>query len=203
MKKIHYVYLTTNLVNGKQYVGDHTIKSQGKYYLGSGTILKQAIKKYGEENFFKEILKWFTTREKAYKSQQIYIYKFNTLSPNGYNISIKGGYGHNKSKLAKETKEKIRKFQLGRIKSEQHCKNLSKSLTGKISPLKGKKLKPLSIKAKLNISKAQTGVRIGNKNPMFGKSFYDVWIIKYGKETANKKYAEWRQKRINRKPLSF
>jgi group I intron endonuclease len=30
----------------------------------------------------------------------------------------------------------------------------------------------------------------GNKNPMFGRSFYDVWLGKYGKEEADRKMTE-------------
>ena len=48
------IYLTTNLVNNKKYIGVDT--KNNKYYFGSGTIIKQALKKYGKNNFTKEIL---------------------------------------------------------------------------------------------------------------------------------------------------
>ena len=42
---MNFIYLTTNLINGKQYVGSHKgFKCDN--YLGSGKILIHAIKKY-------------------------------------------------------------------------------------------------------------------------------------------------------------
>ena len=38
-----YIYLTTNLINGKIYVGQYT--GNNKNYIGSGKILKLSIKK--------------------------------------------------------------------------------------------------------------------------------------------------------------
>jgi hypothetical protein len=35
----------------------------------------------------------------------------------------------------------------------------------------------------------------GEKNPMYGRSFYDVWVEKYGKEVADLKLKEWKEKR--------
>ena len=32
----------------------------------------------------------------------------------------------------------------------------------------------------------------GDKNPMYGKSFYDVWVDKYGEEGANKKLRDYK-----------
>jgi len=34
----------------------------------------------------------------------------------------------------------------------------------------------------------------GNKNPMFGKTFYECWLSKYGKEIADKKLVEFKKK---------
>ena len=50
-----YVYCTTNLVNGRLYIGKHK-GSVDDQYLGSGRILHRAINKYGRENFVKSIL---------------------------------------------------------------------------------------------------------------------------------------------------
>jgi group I intron endonuclease len=87
------VYLTTNLITGNQYVGDHDINAKEKtFYIGSGIALEDAIKKYGRHNFFKEILEWFPTREKAFNAQEKYIRLYKThVSQGGYNISWKGG----------------------------------------------------------------------------------------------------------------
>jgi group I intron endonuclease len=92
--KEHYVYITTNLITGKQYIGDHTITLNERcHYIGSGKpYLKNAIKKYQRKNFFKEILEWFETRQEAFDAQERYINQFNTLFPNGYNLHPKGGY---------------------------------------------------------------------------------------------------------------
>ena len=52
-----YVYKTTNLINGRIYIGKH----HGGIlpgYLGSGLLLKRAIRKYGRENFRLEVLSY-------------------------------------------------------------------------------------------------------------------------------------------------
>jgi len=95
--KFHYVYLTTNLINGKQYIGDRTTLILPDKYLGSGYNLKKAIKRYGRNNFKKEILQFFSNRELAFKAQEQYIKKYNTLIPNGYNLSVNGGVLENKT----------------------------------------------------------------------------------------------------------
>ena len=48
------IYKTTNLINGKYYIGKQKKFTDG--YFGSGTALKSAVKKYGRLSFKKEIL---------------------------------------------------------------------------------------------------------------------------------------------------
>ena len=61
------VYCTTNLINGKKYIGSH--KDNGDWYLGSGVYLAKAIKKYGRENFVRETL-WEGDESERYKVEQ-------------------------------------------------------------------------------------------------------------------------------------
>lgn len=52
-----YIYKTTNLVNGKIYIGQKkSDRFLGNKYLGSGKILCSAINKYGADNFIVEML---------------------------------------------------------------------------------------------------------------------------------------------------
>ena len=94
--KKHYTYITTNIVNKKQYIGSRTtLKTNinNDIYLGSGLYLLKAVKKYGKHNFTKNILKTYNTQKEAFYDEKIFIKKYNTLTPNGYNISPTGGLG--------------------------------------------------------------------------------------------------------------
>lgn len=51
----YYIYITTNLINDKKYIGKHFGELDDSY-LGSGMLLQRAIEKYGAKNFKKEIL---------------------------------------------------------------------------------------------------------------------------------------------------
>ena len=42
-----YIYETTNLINGKKYIGKRVSKTFDKYYKGSGKLLRKAFTKYG------------------------------------------------------------------------------------------------------------------------------------------------------------
>ncbi len=63
-KKYHYIYKTTNLINGKHYIGKHSTNNLNDGYLGSGTYLRRSVKKHGEQNFEKKILEYCDTYEK-------------------------------------------------------------------------------------------------------------------------------------------
>jgi hypothetical protein len=71
----------------------------------------------------------------------------------------------------------------GRSHSEISKKKISKAHIGKV----------LSTKTKEKISKSTTG----EKNGMYGRSFFDVWVEKYGEEEALLKREKWRQKISN------
>lgn len=87
MKPIGFVYLTTNLVNGKVYVGKHEFNSV-KDYIGSGTAFKNAVKKYGKENFRRKILRLCYTLHELRIWEHVYIVKYKSyVCSIGYNIA--------------------------------------------------------------------------------------------------------------------
>lgn len=91
--KQHYIYLTTNLINGKQYIGQHYGELNDSYY-GSGVVIAKAIQQYGKENFTKEILA-ITTQEEIDELEKFYIAQFNAVeSDNFYNLSEGGQQGN-------------------------------------------------------------------------------------------------------------
>ena len=92
-----FIYITTNLKNGKRYIGKKVfdLKSEWKSYLGSGIALKCAIDKYGKENFKKNIVAIAYSEEELNNVEKQYIAFFNAAeSSDFYNIAS-GGEGYN------------------------------------------------------------------------------------------------------------
>lgn len=90
------VYLRTNLVNGKQYVGQTSnfrVRNNQFNCLKARYANKCIMsdrEKYGIDNFKVEILAIVETREEAWKLEEKYIKEFNTRFPNGYNRAYGG-----------------------------------------------------------------------------------------------------------------
>lgn len=163
-KTFHFVYLTVNLVNGKKYIGDHSTNNLNDGYIGSGRpYFKNALNQYGKENFKCEILEFFDSKEHSFNAQEKYIKQYNTLVPNGYNISPKGGL-RVKGCHSEETKKKISVSNTGKKRSEEVRKQNGNIHRGMIHnketiekikiALKGHKV---SIETKEKISKSHAG----------------------------------------------
>ncbi len=95
------VYLRTNLINGKQYVGQtKNIRTRendwrclkARY---ANKILTEEREKYGVNNFKTDILAECETQEEAWELEQKYIAELGTKYPAGYNQSD-GGEKSNK-----------------------------------------------------------------------------------------------------------
>lgn len=101
-----FIYIITNTVNGKQYVGQ-TVQSINKrfdrhcQYYGSEAenrmAIKLAIHKYGRKNFTIEVLEQCDV-ELLNEREIYYIEKFNTYN-NGYNSTRGGQIGNKPLKL--------------------------------------------------------------------------------------------------------
>lgn len=89
---LYTIYKTTNLVNGKYYIGKHQTLDPNDRYLGSGKALLQAITKYGRSNFSKEVLFIFETEnEMNQKEKELVTAEFIATDSN-YNAGV-GGEG--------------------------------------------------------------------------------------------------------------
>ena len=107
---MYAVYIITNTVNAKQYVGisaDLERRWARHRNANEGQLIHRAIKKYGVEAFvFTHVADCFDV-ETAKTLERAFIVEHNTKMPNGYNMTD-GGDGTLGMKKTEEHKQKIR-----------------------------------------------------------------------------------------------
>jgi len=143
--KMGYIYKITHKESKKSYIGQ-TVKDLEERWrehlkkTSNCRYLSHALKKYGKDAFefklicvcFDEDLNWYETD---------YMKKYNTISPNGYNLREGGKSGRQhqdtKNKISKTLKDKFARLEiipnngcLGKKLTEEHKAKISKGGKG-------------------------------------------------------------------------
>ena len=146
------VYCITNVVNGKQYVGQTTRALEARWYYhvysankGLQYALYRSIRKYGAKAFKVEQIDFAETLAELNEKEAHYILQLKTFIPDGYNMTT-GGEGFLRSEetrkkmseyqqfkppTSEETRRKISIARKGYIASEETHKKLSEAALGK------------------------------------------------------------------------
>lgn len=162
------IYLVTNLINNKSYVGQtvQELKKRWNFHCSSSgcKALNAAIKMHGKDNFLVEALETCLTKDEMNEKERFYIKQLNTIAPNGYNISLGGTDGTFLGRThTQESKDKISKrlIEIGH-KAPVMTPEQRKAASDK---LRGRKNGPPSEETRLKISIKNSGENHG----MFGK----------------------------------
>jgi hypothetical protein len=106
------IYKTTNLIDGKIYVGQTTRKDHSNYY-GSGIWIARALEKYGLSAFEKEIICECFNKKELNEKEIFWIASLSATDHNvGYNIDNGGksnNYNKGKIYINNKTKDKVKK----------------------------------------------------------------------------------------------
>ena len=143
--KYYFIYKTTNLINGKIYVGQHSTNDFDDSYIGCGVYRQNdatenipfhnSVRKYGYKNFRREIIELCKDREQLEKREIFWIKELNvTNNKIGYNIT-KGGLGGdtisshpNREDIIRRSSIKRSKSMIGHIVSEETRQNIRNTL---------------------------------------------------------------------------
>jgi len=181
-KKYHFIYKTTNQLNGKYYIGMHSTSNLKDGYVGSGTRLKRAIKKYGIKNFKFEILEYCDTRELLVEREKR-IVNIDLLNDELCLNLVCGGIGGFTPEVARKGAIASNKKQRTLIDTDpewvkRRFLNMSQSRKGRVSYWKGK---PGHFKGKKHsadtISKMSAS-RKGKSTKELNSQFGTCWINK-------------------------
>ena len=187
-----YIYLTTNLINNKKYIGQKKSTTfLHEKYLGSGSLLRKAINKYGRENFKVELLCECDSKEELDAKEIFYIALYDaTNNPEYYNLTRGGESGLGGPKFK------------GHSHTEDAKKRISDKTSGENNPFYGchhtdeckqrmrdaaKNRAPVSAETREKLSKIHKGVKFteehkrkiseaqkGSKGNNYGKTLSDA-----------------------------
>ena len=104
-----YIYITTNLINDRKYIGQHKCEIFDINYKGSGKILKQAFIKYGIDNFKCEILKECNSKKELDESERYFIEYYDAVNSDEFYNLVPGGNGRSETGLIYITNGEINK----------------------------------------------------------------------------------------------
>lgn len=143
-RQYNYIYILTNKISGKQYIGKHSTDNLQDGYMGSGFIVKQIKQKYGKNIFSKQIIQFCKSEEEAFERQRYWINYYNALEDEHYYNLDQGGAGHTGYTPSEQTRQKMSKAQKQRYNkdpenhplrkvqmTDQIKAKISKSLTGR------------------------------------------------------------------------
>lgn len=129
-----YVYMVTNKLNGRKYIGKHKSNGFDDSYYGSGKVISQAIEKEGKDNFSVEILESYNSLAELNDGEKFFIKKFNAQEdPLFYNISEggDGGRGMLGKHHSEETKQRISTSEKGKKQSEKSIEKYRETMRNK------------------------------------------------------------------------
>jgi len=143
---IYPVYLVTNKINSKQYVGQTVYTIEHRWYghvndsrRRSQTHFHKAIRKYKPENFIIEQIDFIvptgdieTDGNALDELEKYYIQKYDTFH-NGYN-STEGGRSPRGLKHSEKTRAKMKVSRTGQKRSKTQRKRMSDAQRGKSHP---------------------------------------------------------------------
>lgn len=92
-----FIYITTNNVNGKKYIGKRVYDSAGRWkdYFGSGLLLTRALNHYGKENFSRQIIDVAESSHELCEKERYWISYFDAVSSDKFYNIAPGGVGGN------------------------------------------------------------------------------------------------------------
>jgi len=139
-----HIYLVTNTVNGKQYVGQTTTESNKR---GHGRVLLKAYKKHGIDNFtYERIVSNIQSRNTLNCIERFWIATCGTVIPNGYNLESGGSEGqvwtaerrekHSAARIGRPLNRPLgsKSGMKGKVYPEAGKLKLSIALTGRVGP---------------------------------------------------------------------
>lgn len=142
-----YIYKITNKINNKKYVGYTTqsIERRMSHHKNDdpahNTILGRAIVKYGWNNFEYIIIEECENKDLLLEKEIYYIKYFNSLTPNGYNMTVGGEkmfgennpfYGKTHSKETKKLLSKKASKRIGELNpfyNHKHSEDTKKTIS--------------------------------------------------------------------------
>lgn len=175
------IYLRTNTVNGKQYVGQTNDFKQREYdwkraTYYAGPIINRARDKYGIENFKAEVLKECGTQEQLNFWEQYYIKELDTKVPNGYNLTDGGGgcsgYHHTEEQRAKLSESRKGRLPWNKGLTNETDERVRRSSISRTGSKRSEEMK-----------RKNSEMKKGNKN----------WLGKHHSEETKKKISEYQR----------
>ena len=158
------IYMTTNLINGKKYIGRDSKNNPN--YLGSGLLLKNAIRRYGRHNFKKKIIEVCSSKKELIQREEYWLNYYDAGNDSNFynmnNISSGGA------------------LFLGRKHSTESKKKIGNSVRGEKGGMWGKKH---SEKSKIKMGDSNRG----EKHYLYGKSPSDETRMKMSNARTGEK----------------
>ena len=146
-----YIYCVTDTTNNKKYIGQHIANKFDENYYGSGSLITKVVKQR-KDKLKLELIEW--CKQDISEREIYYIQKFDTLIPNGYNLTLRPqNFSFERSLGASERQKAFAKTERGKQFYKENGKRIKDFYTsdlGKLSIQQQQQTRKNNLDKKLN-----------------------------------------------------